>query len=102
MTKQRAALHNTELPVVRIKISEEKERDLGLSYLLLSRCLLGRLGICLDYLGSKLHGNSVGAVLGDFLLTLDIGAAAAALRFLTVLLTHCLLMFVGADKLLRI
>ena len=39
-------------------------------------------------LGSKLHGSSVLAVLGDFLLALDVGAAAAALRFLTVLLTH--------------
>ena len=70
------------------KISTEWERALSLSSLLLSRCLLGRLGICLDYLGSKLHRSSILAVLGDFLLTLDVGAAAAALRFLTVLLTH--------------
>ena len=44
--------------------------------------------LCLNNLSGKLHGGSVLAVLGDFLLALDVGAAAAALRFLTVLLTH--------------
>lgn len=78
-----------------MNFSTERERELSLSRLLLGRSLLGRLGICLDYLGSQLHRNSVSAVLGDFFLTLDIGAAAAALRFLTVLLTHFLLIFVG-------
>ena len=78
-----------------MNFSTERERELSLSRLLLGRSLLGRLGICLDYLGSQLHRNSVSAVLGDFFLTLDIGAAAAALRFLTVLLTHFLIMFVG-------
>ena len=71
-----------------MNFSTERERELSLSRLLLGRSLLGRLGICLDYLGSQLHRNSVSAVLGDFFLTLDIGAATAALRFLTVLLTH--------------
>ena len=78
-----------------MNFSTERERELSLSRLLLGRSLLSRLGICLDYLGSQLHRSSVGTVLGDFLLTLDIGAAAAALRFLTVLLTHFLLIFVG-------
>ncbi len=61
--------------------------------------------LVLGNLLSHLNRSGVLAVLGDFLLALDVGSAAATLRLLTMLLTHggMVVLFVGqAYRLARV